>query len=176
MIRARRCVQAISWILAIAIWPGGSGFATTIFVIGAPSEVVIAADSEGTFQGNGQPNTARTVCKFYQADDKFFALAGLVEDPTSGLSVPNIVSAELRGNATIGDALKSGELARLVAELVGHGAAMTPTAALQRATLLAEMMALDDDDIRCGTDAHVGGPAVIHADLRFVSTYVVRVA
>jgi hypothetical protein len=65
----------------------GSAAATTIVMIRTPNEVVIAADSEGTFEGNAEPKRAESVCKIYQVGEHFFGVAGLVHDPVTKYSV-----------------------------------------------------------------------------------------
>jgi proteasome subunit B (beta)-like protein len=98
--------------------------ATTMVAIRTPDTVVLAADSRGTFAGGRE--TTRNVCKIYRVSDRFFAVAGLSEDPGRGFSAVTIVSRAIQGsdgvmNAVINaaeamkDPLKI-ELTRLAAE------------------------------------------------------------
>ena len=58
--------------------------ATTIVAIRTPDEVVIAADSAATIQGDGRPRTTGAVRKIYEVDASlFFAVSDLV----SGMGV-----------------------------------------------------------------------------------------
>jgi hypothetical protein len=95
--------------------------ATTIVVVRTPDEIAIAADSQGTFQGNNLPINRRTVCKVYQgADGVFFAVAGLVNDPSTGFNVPELVTRESRIGKTMSEKLRRVEdalKAALLAEI-----------------------------------------------------------
>ncbi len=74
--------------------------ATTIVVIRTPQEVVIAADSAATFQGDGRPAGTETVCKIYQVNaGLFFAVSGLVNDSRTGFNVPKMVGADSAGGS-----------------------------------------------------------------------------
>lgn len=70
-------------------------FATTIVAIRTADSVVLAADSLGTFSGRGE--TRRNVCKIHRVGNRFFAIAGLSEDPGRGFSAVAIVDRALQG-------------------------------------------------------------------------------
>jgi ATP-dependent protease HslVU (ClpYQ) peptidase subunit len=80
-------------------------FATTIVAIRTPDSVVLAADSRGTFAGGGE--TIRNVCKIHRVGDRFFAVAGLSEDPGRGFSVVNIVRRALQASDGVMNAATS---------------------------------------------------------------------
>jgi hypothetical protein len=85
-------------VLCVLHWHLPQAAATTIVVIRTPQEVVIAADSAATFQGDGRPAGTETVCKIYQVNaGLFFAVSGLVSDSRTGFSIPQIVAS---GSAT----------------------------------------------------------------------------
>jgi len=82
---------------------------TTIVVIRTPEEVVIAADSTSTIQGDGLTPGTATVCKIYEVDNLlFFAISGLANDARSGFSIPQIVATDARAGGSI-----SARLARM---------------------------------------------------------------
>jgi hypothetical protein len=90
------------WILH---WILPQAAATTIVVIRTPQEVVIAADSAATFQGDGRPVTTETVCKIYRVNDSlFFAVSGLVNDSRTGFNIPEIVASS-SGSGTMAEKL-----------------------------------------------------------------------
>lgn len=64
---------------------------TTIVIIWTPNQVVMAADSQGTFTGG----IKRPVCKIYALNGAFFGVGALVGD--DGFSVPRIIRQLLGG-------------------------------------------------------------------------------
>ena len=113
------------WLLAAAVSLASAPvFATTIVAIRTPDIVVLAADSSGTFVGGAE--TIRTVCKIHKVGERFFAVAGLSEDPRRGFGAVGIVSRALRGTDGVMNAAAAAaeamadplarELTRLAAE------------------------------------------------------------
>jgi hypothetical protein len=102
---ASRIVYCCLWLLSFA-FNAKIALATTIVEIRTPDEVVIAADSAGTFRGGGR-TTVGSVCKIYQVGKSFFSVGGLVGDPGAGFSVPQIVAHELRDDRSVADSLKA---------------------------------------------------------------------
>lgn len=99
-------------------------FATAIVAIRTPDVAVLAADSRGTFAGGAE--TTRNVCKIHRVGDRFFAVAGLSEDPHRGFSAVTIVSHAVQSSDDVISAATSAaeamigplksELTRLSAE------------------------------------------------------------
>ena len=114
------------WVVVVAsiLVASAPVFATTIVAIRTPDSVVLAADSRGTFAGGGE--TTRNVCKIRRVGDRFFAVAGLSEDPGRGFSAVNIVRRALQASDGVMNAATSAaeamkdplkhELTRLAAE------------------------------------------------------------
>jgi hypothetical protein len=87
-------------LLCVLHWHLPQAMGTTIVVIRTPQEVVIAADSAATFQGDGRPVATGTVCKIYRVNDSlFFAVSGLVNDSRTGFSIPEIVASGSAGGS-----------------------------------------------------------------------------
>ena len=85
------------WSCAL-LWRLTPAAGTTIVVIRTPQEVVIAADSSATVQGDGRRATTETVCKIYELrSNLFFAVSGLVNDSVTGFNIPEIVAAHSIG-------------------------------------------------------------------------------
>jgi len=75
-------------------------FATSIVVSRTSNEVVLGADSKGTFD-DGKSSTSRKVCKIYQRGNIFFAVAGLAHNPITGFDPASLVEQEIKGAPTI---------------------------------------------------------------------------
>ena len=101
----RACVGA--GIIAAGLFCGDVGDvrATTIVMVHTAEQVVIAADSEGTFSGKRLPTTTVQVCKIFSTDRAVFAISGIAGDPTNDFSPPDIVAKGLKGDSPIGNRL-----------------------------------------------------------------------
>jgi ATP-dependent protease HslVU (ClpYQ) peptidase subunit len=104
-------VKIIIGAVSMVGWLPVKAPATTIVMVRQENAAAIAADSEGTFEGGGAPITTKPVCKIYQVEGAIFAVAGLVQDPVSQFSVPEIVARELRRPGPFSDKLTSLETA-----------------------------------------------------------------
>lgn len=113
-------LQAVIALLGIQIALCSSSPAnTSIIVVRTPQVVYLGADSKTITEG--QPGTDRKVCKIYQADELFFAVAGFAGDRGRGFNVPEIVARAVRNGFTIRERVKRSEEAiveQLTAELV----------------------------------------------------------
>lgn len=102
--RGTRALRIRLWAGVLCVWCGHftQVAATTIVVIRTPTEVVIAADSAATIQGDGLPTVTELACKIYQLDTNlFFAVSGLVNDRLTGLNIPKIVASDSHGGGSI---------------------------------------------------------------------------
>ncbi len=75
-------------------------FATSIVVVRTPSEVVLGADSRGTFD-DGQTITYKTICKIYSHKGVFYAISGLTADPITGFDPTVPISNEIDRTSAI---------------------------------------------------------------------------
>jgi hypothetical protein len=82
---------------------------TSIAVIRMPWVVVMGADSKSTVEGS--TISTGTACKIHQADDLFFAVAGLTSDPGRGFNAPAIVREAMRNESTMADKVEAAEQA-----------------------------------------------------------------
>jgi hypothetical protein len=96
MLRSVGCCTLIP-VLAVVLPVLAS--ATSIVGIRTSEVVVIAADSEGSFEG--ATTTKRQVCKIHPAGNLYFAVGGLVKDPPRGFDVEEIVGALAANSASI---------------------------------------------------------------------------
>src|ERR1051326_5556982 len=71
-----RIAKAYVFLLCLMV----STQATSIVVLRTPTEVVLGADSRGTFF-DGKTVEYKTVCKIYERGGVFFAVAGMAHDP-----------------------------------------------------------------------------------------------
>lgn len=94
--------------LAIQTPLGSEAFADTcIVVIRMPWVVVMGADSKTTVEGS--TTSTRTACKIHQADDLFFAVAGLTSDPGRGFNAPAIIGEAMRNESNMADKVEAAE-------------------------------------------------------------------
>jgi hypothetical protein len=108
---AKRTFDAslVSCVVALFTFLGysASAFATTIVVIRTPLEVIVATDSQGTFEGNGGPANTKPVCKIYEGTNgTFFAASGIINDPISSFSISDLVMQGSQGSLKISDKAK----------------------------------------------------------------------
>jgi len=91
--------------------------ATIIIGIRTPEEVVIAADSMGTFQGL-YPGRSGPVCKVFTVGRVGFAVGGLVKSPRGGFDAAAVVGQALFGRRSIFQAVAAieGELRLSIAQ------------------------------------------------------------
>jgi hypothetical protein len=73
---------------------------TIIIGIRTPEEVVIAADSMGTFSGR-DPEMTKPVCKIFTVRGVGFAVAGLAKSPRGGLDADAVVTRALSGSQSL---------------------------------------------------------------------------
>jgi len=66
-----------------------------------PGVLVIGADSAGTFEGRASVTNTRPVCKIYQSQGLFFAVAGLVRDPVTNFDTAAIVRSAAKSHTSI---------------------------------------------------------------------------
>ena len=64
---------------------------TTIVLIRTPDQVVVAADSVGTFVAPGGMTKVESVCKVYQIEEQYFVVGNFVNDARNGFGVPVLV-------------------------------------------------------------------------------------
>ncbi len=96
--------------LAIQTPLGSVAFADTcIVVIRMPWVVVMGADSKTTVEGS--TTSTGTACKIHQADNLFFAVAGLTSDPGRGFNAPAIIREAMRNESTMADKVEAAEQA-----------------------------------------------------------------
>jgi hypothetical protein len=82
--------QAQILILMLSI----STCATSIVVARTSAEVVVGADSRGTFD-DGKTVTVRNVCKIHEHAGIFYAIAGIEVDPITGFNSASLVANEI---------------------------------------------------------------------------------
>jgi len=115
-----KTLQIVIALLGFPIALGSPALAnTSIIVVRTPSVVYLGADSKMIMEG--QPLADRKVCKIYQADELFFAVAGFAGDRRRGFNVPEIVARAVRNGSTNRERVKQSEEAiaeQLTAELV----------------------------------------------------------
>jgi hypothetical protein len=100
-----RVLCYLSCFLPIA-FGSGSALGTTIVEIRTPDEVVIAADSLGTFESNSSSATQKPVCKIRRAGNFYFAVAGIVNDPDHDFDIQKLVGRGLAESTRTEEALK----------------------------------------------------------------------
>jgi hypothetical protein len=93
--------------LVILLAARSEAVATTIVVIRSPHEVVLAADSQATYEGGEAPENVGPVSKIYEVGELFFAVSGLAEDPETQFSVSEIVADASRGLATVTEKVRA---------------------------------------------------------------------
>jgi hypothetical protein len=99
--------------IALVIMALGAPVAEATIIIGirTPDEVVIAADSMGTFQGF-YPETTGPVCKVFTVGGVGFAVGGLAKSPRGGFDAAAVVARALSGRRSLFQAVAAieGEL------------------------------------------------------------------
>jgi hypothetical protein len=105
--------------LAMQTGLGSAAFAdTSIVVIRMPWVVVVGADSKTTVEGSAA--STGTACKIYQAEDLFFAVAGLTNDAGRDFNAPAIIREAIRSESTLAGRVQAAEeamIARVSREL-----------------------------------------------------------
>jgi len=94
------CLLYLSLALAIMALGAPSAEATIIIGIRTPQEVVIAADSMGTFYGL-YPEATKVVCKVFTVGGAGFAVAGLAKSPRGGFDAEAVVARALSGRRSL---------------------------------------------------------------------------
>ena len=94
------CRMALAGYLLGAFMYGRTAFPTSIVVIRTSDRVVMAADSKGTFVGEGGI-TAEQVCKIYRSGTSFFAVAGFANDPVTRFNLSATVVEASKGQEGI---------------------------------------------------------------------------
>jgi Proteasome subunit len=118
LILQRTHLTGLIQVLVLFLVFAPTALGTTIVVIRTPQEVVIAADSFGTIQGDGLSPSTESVCKIYQVNrELFFAVSGLVRDPQSGFSIPKVVGSAAAEGGSVSDILARTESAVIAAVL-----------------------------------------------------------
>jgi hypothetical protein len=112
----RRTLRSL--VIACAVFTLGisTAGATTIVGIRTPDEIVIAADSMGTFRGGGGPDSTKPVCKVFTVQDVGFAISGLTKGPIHGLNAEILVADAISRRQSISqvaDAIEN-ELSRVI--------------------------------------------------------------
>lgn len=98
---------ALAVVLSAFLFLTDAGSATTIVVIRGRTEVVLAADSKATYEAGSAAENAGPVSKIYGIGNLFLAVSGLVQDPETNFSVPQIVSDATRGLATVAEKMQA---------------------------------------------------------------------
>ena len=88
--------------IALVLLALGAPFAEATIIIGirTPEEVVIAADSMGTFHGL-YPETTKPVCKIFTVGGVGFAVGGLAKSPRGGFDAAAVIARALSGRRFI---------------------------------------------------------------------------
>ena len=81
-------------------------FATSIVASRTLDEVVIGADSLGTFD-NGKSIVTRNVCKIHEHAGLVFAIAGLEVNPPTGFNAPALIAAEAEKGYPISETIRA---------------------------------------------------------------------
>ena len=95
-----RCLLCLSLALFIMALGAPSAEATIIVGIRTPEQVVIAADSLGTFHGL-YPETTNEACKVAAVEGVGFAVAGLAKSPRGGLDAEAVIARALSGRRSL---------------------------------------------------------------------------
>ncbi|MEQ1654065.1 MAG: hypothetical protein ABL960_00055 [Nitrospira sp.] len=83
---------------------------TVIYLRISQAEVVVAADSKRTFvKANGITESA-SVCKILQAEDVFFASAGVGGGAVTGFDVGQVARQAIKGGGTLAEMVRSFQL------------------------------------------------------------------
>jgi hypothetical protein len=95
---------ALRVMLAMVAFSPTPSNATTMVMLRSQTEVVLAADSAGTFRYFGI-NVILPTCKMYKIGDRFFGIAGLVNN--RHFNAADIVTQEIANNYDLMDAMVS---------------------------------------------------------------------
>jgi len=96
----QKFVLDLAIVLGVVALSAPCADATIIIGMRTPEEVVIAADSVGTFSGQ-YPETTTRVCKVFTVRGVGFAVGGLAKSPRGGLDADAVVARALSGRQSL---------------------------------------------------------------------------